>query len=756
MSKDKETFLKELRQVFRQEADENIKSMAARLVELENTTHPAQRAEIVETLFRDSHNLKGAARSVDQDQGGMELICQSLESIFKKFKKEEILPEPVIFDALHRAVDHLGQLNKPGAVAIDVSAIAAELQQIDGAETPPPAQAAGERIEKTGAGETGKKSAPAAVRLSVEKLTAVMLQAEELILGKSIMEKCNIELKELSAEVEMLQKTWKHLSGAYSAAAGSVPGAAAPISAVVLEKLRRLEQQHSARLKQLCARTAELSKNHETNRRLLTGQIEAHLEDIKNVLMLPFFSTAVVLPKMARDLARAGGKEVQLVVKGGEIEIDKKILEAIKDPLIHLVRNAVDHGIEAPEIRTAAGKPARGRVEVSAVRKQGNKIEIVVSDDGTGMDLQKIKEKELKNGRPAGQETEIPEQEQILSIISRSGFSTCPIITDLSGRGLGMAIVREKVEKLAGTVAMETQPGRGTTFHLVIPAAVATFRGIHIETAGRRFIVPTLNVIRVLRIDPAQIRTVENRETVLLSGRPISYVDLKDVLEIEAPAPRQRRETQETQGKKREFQRVLVLEAAGKTIAFQVDQVHGEGEVLQKNLGSRLQRVINVSGAAILGPHEVVPILEPADLVQEAVKKAAHGRKRTTAPAPPPQKSILVVEDSITSRTLFRNILEAAGYQVKTAAHGRAAWTLLQAETVAAVVSDIEMPHMDGIELTAKIRGDKKLTALPVVLVTTLEKKEDRERGIDAGADAYIVKSDFKQSNLLSVLEQLI
>jgi two-component system chemotaxis sensor kinase CheA len=318
------------------------------------------------------------------------------------------------------------------------------------------------------------------------------------------------------------------------------------------------------------------------------------------------------------------------------------------------------------------------------------------------------------------------------------------MITEISGRGLGLAIVREKAEKVGGTVSVETQPGAGTTFRLILPLTLARFRGILVRAGGSLFVVPTRHVQRVLRVSREEIKSAENRETIQIDGRAVAAVRLSDILEIA-----QRNASTDPKDKVP----MLVLAWAGEQIGFLVDEILDEQEVLVKSLGKQLPHVRNIAGATVLGTGKISPVLNVADLMQSAVKTARAAAAHETKESP---KSILVAEDSITSRTLLKNILEFAGYKVKTAIDGAEALAVLGTEAFDLVVSDVEMPRMSGFDLTAKIRADKRLSQLPVVLVTGLDSREDRERGVDAGASAYIVKSSFDQGNLLEVVRRLI
>ena len=421
-------------------------------------------------------------------------------------------------------------------------------------------------------------------------------------------------------------------------------------------------------------------------------------------------------------------------------------MEEFKDPLIHLLRNCIDHGIEKPAERLKKGKPSEGTIVISIIQKDSGTVELAITDDGIGIDVNKVREAAVKRDVITSEAADKLSETQVLSLIYVSGVSTSPIMTDISGHGLGLAIVQEKVEKLHGSLTVETVPDAGTTFLILLPLTLATFRGILIRVDDHFFILPTASVERVLRVKKEEIHTVENRETISFNSQIVSLVRLSDVLAIPRGS---------TIEHSSPYMPLAIVSNAGKRLAFEVDEIVNEQEVLVKNLGRQLSRVRHIMGASVLATGKVVPILNVADLMKSAVKITPVG-EQVKKTAQTKQKSLLVVEDSITARTLLKNILEMAGYAVKTAIDGVDAFTILRTGEFDLVISDVDMPRMNGFDLTEKIRGDKKLGEIPVILVTALESREHRERGIAVGADAYIVKSSFDQSNLLAVIQRFI
>ncbi len=772
MASKNDDFLKKLLATFRVEADEHLKAMSAGLLELEKMPAGERQAEIVENIFRDAHSLKGAARAVNL--ADIESVCQPLESVFSALKRKTLAPAPPLFDLLYQAIDVLNALLAPQAAETAKAGVAALIGRLDDAlrgvlparAVPPPASPpesappsspvppdaaaamAGARITPVAPGLAAET-----IRVSTAKLDAVMRQTEELFAPRLAAGQRVQDLRETGAVLAVWKKERAKIRPAVRATeralarAGKGNGAAKEQQA--LTKLLEYLDAENLHLKHIEDNLTRLRKFAERDQRALTGMVDSLLHDVKEMHMLPFSSLTEIFPRFIRELARDQGKQIELTVEGTGIEVDRRILEAMKDPLIHLLRNCIDHGIEKPAERALKNKPPHGTIRITVSQIDSGKIEIRIADDGAGIDMAQVQAVAQRLGMLSAEEAQRLGEHEALDLIWRSGVSTSPIITELSGRGLGLAIVREKVERLGGTIAIETRLDVATTFQIVLPLSLATFRGVLIRVGEQRFIIPSISVERVTQVASKAIQTVENRETIPLGGQAVSLVWLSDVLEMSRNA---------VASEAADRVPVLVLGLGLERVAFRVDQILAEQEVLVKNLGLQLARVRNVTGASVLGTGQVVPVLNVSDLMKSAVQLATAPRMPAIAekPVQTQKRSILVVEDSITSRALLKNILESAGFLVTTAVDGIDAYTALKTGTFDLIVSDVEMPRMDGFDLTARVRADKHLSELPVVLVTSLESREHRERGIDVGANAYIVKSSFDQSNLLEVVGRLI
>ena len=459
------------------------------------------------------------------------------------------------------------------------------------------------------------------------------------------------------------------------------------------------------------------------------------LDDLKEAAIgmrtLPLASIVGPYPRAVRDLASEQRKEVDLVVAGAETELDRVILEALSEPLVHLLRNAVGHGVELPEERERAGKPRRATVRLRA-EQRGGLVEITVSDDGRG-----VSREALAEARKEG---------SLADVLARPGFSTASEVTELSGRGVGLHAVKKHVESFGGNVEVRSEPGRGTDVVLLLPLSLALLEVLLVERGGQAFGIPLASVEEAIAVDKTV--ALGGRPALELRGASVSLADLAVLVGADAPPLHDRAPA-------------VVVSASGRRIAALCDRLLGQEEVVVKRLGRLLDGVSGYMGAAILGDGTIALLLDPTSLVRaprrtapqtKAAPRNGAGRK-TERRAP----KVLVVEDSFTVRELQRSILEAAGYRVETARDGRDALDRLSRDDdVNLVLTDVEMPEMDGIALTETIRRQPEHSSLPVVIVTSRGSEDDRRRGIEAGADAYMAKRSFDQQALLETIERLV
>nr|WP_320114030.1 response regulator [uncultured Desulfuromonas sp.] len=788
MSENDLEFRQRLFAIFQTEAQEHTQNICNGLLQLEQDQF-APKMPLVETIFRETHSLKGAARAISLPQ--LESLCQALENIFSAWKNDLLAPSADLFDLLQKTLDALNHLllttnpENPQENRASSRPLIAQLEKALDAhrkETPEPEQKSESQPDPQPPQQQEPEPSPAppqpaslslssppespplstvvpteTVRVSTNKLSSLLLQSEEMLSVKLAANQRVLERRKAGAAFNDWKKEWTRtlpliheMRAALRRCRETQGGAAQPSDQEQsLERLMTFFDWNEHFVNTLKERHIQEKKALEQDSRILAHMVNSLLDDMKQVLMFPFSSLLELLPKVVRDLSRSTGKKVDVQLSGGEIEIDRRILDEMKDPLVHLIRNCIDHGIETPAERLRKNKSETGAIVVT-VTPRDNKVELVIADDGSGLSLEALRSSLRRQGKMSAEEIDAMTDTALESSVFQSGISTSPIITEISGRGLGLAIVREKVENLGGSIKIFSRQDQGTRFLIILPLTVATFRGILLRSAGREFIVPTIYVERVLRLAPHDIGSAENRETITLNGQPVSLVRLSAILGITS---------QQITPEDTPHVQALVLGVADTQIAFAVDEIQSEQEVLFKSLGPQLTRVRNISGATVLGSGRVTPILNVPDLFKSAVKHAAKSRLAVSSPSTDESSvtpKVLIAEDSITTRTLLKNILQASGFNVTTAVDGQDALTKLRNSPFDILVSDVEMPRLNGFELTARVRRERELADLPVVLVTALAAQEDRERGIDVGANAYIVKSSFDQSDLLDVMARLL
>jgi two-component system chemotaxis sensor kinase CheA len=727
-----ETIQARLLATFAAEAQEHLQALTEQLAALTRGLPPDEANEVVAAIFRAMHTLKGAARAVSLLD--VEALCQGMETILDRISRGDLHLTPAILERLREGIDGVASLlagreiqntlsNRPAPATTAPSHTAATP-----VTTPawPPAASVGTMAPGRAVADT--------IRLSTTTLEKLFLQAEELLLLKLAIE---ARVQEGRALVEAMHRCYTATTRAHSGLRMASP---TPQETAFLSGLEATVREVEAQGRALLAHLVQ-------DERTTSGTVESLLGDMRQLRMLPAAAVLDVFPRMVEDLAREQGKEIEWVARGSDLEVDRKVCEGIRDPLIHLVRNAIDHGIESPQVRMLAGKAPRGQVTVTVTPLEGARFEIDVEDDGRGIDLAQIRAEAVRSRLLPGEVAAALNDAAALELVYRSGFSTSPIITNVSGRGLGLAIVKERVESLGGELRLETYPGVGTTVRMLLPATIATFRGVLVQAGGQLFLLPMEAVERVICITSADIESLEGRDSIRYRGQPLSLVRLSAILGLPDA-------TDGAVSGDKEW--CVVLRSGEEWAAFLVTAVLGSQEGLVKELRPPLVRVRNVAGAALVGSSQTVLILRPADLLRSVAESPPPLAPLMTPEAARRQPVILVVDDSITTRTMEKSLLETAGYRVQVAVDGADAWTMLQREAIDLVLSDVDMPRMDGFELTTRIRTDAQLAHLPVVLVTTLAAREDQERGVAAGADAYIVKASFAQANLLEVIRRLI
>ena len=732
MSLDRDALRQRLLVSFRVEAQERLGVLADGLASWREST--ASDASI-ESLFREVHSLKGASRAVGL--GAIEQLCHAWESLLGAVRRGQLELSVERVELCRHALRAVQSLHE--GQTLDEYEQARLIESLEAA-------AAGEAfsLPLETVAPASPPMDPTTVRVSTQRLDALLFQSETLLQHRLEAQAHSRNLLAHAAAFE--PQRHKRLLGSGSLKLLREGLEALPLSSRDALKglldyldwsLALLDRQHFDALR-LAKAGGHLAQG-------LTQLSETLFEELQTVLLLSASSLVEGMPAMVQNLASEAGKRVELRVRGENLQIDKRILDELRPVLTHLLRNAVDHGLEAPERREACGKAALGQLELEMLQESADRFELRLRDDGRGIDLEQLKARALASCLLPAEQIASLSTDEALQLIFTSGLSTSAMITDLSGRGLGMAIVQEVVERLGGRIEVESVLGQGCCFHLHLPLSLSTFRAVILRNAERVFAVPALAVERCLRVPLSALKNLENRPSVVFDGAVLPLWTLAEVLGLDSHEPSAKELT------------LLLLKVRGERFALAIDELLGDQEITVKSLGRQLLRVRNLLGATVLGDGQLVPILHPGDLYRSALdtQSIGLGRQEQARDARVVQR-LLIAEDSFTSRGLLKAILESAGYQVTTANDGLEAWNALKQGRFDLLVSDVEMPRLDGFSLTSRIRGDRELATLPVILVTALHQAEDRARGLEAGANAYLVKSGFEQESLLDAIRRLI
>jgi len=769
--------MKDLIAIFKAETEEHLTKLDNGLVELEKQP---DNLELASSLNREVHTLKGAARVF----GFYEIqdIAHRIEDIFEEVAGKRAvfnssMAEPIFkaLDAIRAILLKIVQEKKIDAeVDVDASDICRELEECISAaqairtrkkrEREPKREKEASETQAKGEPEKGDPQREQEVRKPPEKVLdrasetvaphlsgpteeyirvptsrvdKLLYLVGEVVINKMKASAMSTQAKRLSKLSREAQKSILSLSEAVKKESSS-PN----------REVTRWLSQCEAQMQRLRERTLELYDQVSTEAFHLDPVIDELQAKIKEIKMLPLSTIFEGFPRMIRDIASQQGKQVNLVISGEENELDKKVMEGIKTSLIHILRNCIDHGIEEPEARVALGKSSDGTIKISASH-EGDNVVITVEDDGRGMDITQIKETALKKRLVSNHDLEGMSHKEVMNIVFMNGYSTSPIVTDVSGRGMGLDIVRRDIANLKGRVILDTEKNRGTKFTLVLPLTIAIIQVLLVKVQNMLFALPIFSVTESVKVSRDDVSLTGGRMAIQFREHIVPLVKLNEVLRLPPPG------NEEEKAKKEML--VVMATSLDSQVGFIVDEIAGEEEAFIKSLGKHLGKVKNVSGAIIMPTGEVVVVLDIADLVANSALGLPHFTgKRSVVGTKHKEKRILVVEDAFSTRELEKSILETHGYLVDTAVDGLDALDRMVDNQYDLIVSDVEMPRMDGFELCRTLKNNERYKDIPVVMVTALQKEEDKRRGIEVGAAAYLVKSAFEQTNLLDTIERLV
>lgn len=726
---DREALARRLMSTFLAEAEEHVHAIDRNVLALERATGPGQRAEILSELFRTVHSLKGAARAVDVR--AIESACHHLEEIISSERAGSAV-HPSVLQLILETGDALGDAARrlKRGDRTDEPALIRLLPRLDAAargvaeEVPSSDIAAAPEVRVVEPERSRQEDA--LLSIPVERLDALVTRGDELLIERHRFTEHSGSVTALRDAVRRLVRT-------------SDRSLATEAPALRRKGLRAVREEVLLKVEEDLERLADsLTRDQQSLERIAV----TFDDELRALRMTAFARACVGLERTARDLAREAGKDVEVVIEGADVELDRMVIATLRSPLIQLVRNAVTHGIESAEERARSGKSHRGAITISASLR-GPRVQICVADDGRGVDIQAIRKRAGERGLA------VPEEDrELMDLVFVPGFSTAGAVTGAAGRGIGLDIVRTRIESIGGSVMLSSTPGRGAEFHLSVPLTLTTIRALLFVAGGETLAIENAFVRRVLRFSESEVHAMEGKSVLDVEGALVPLVDLAATVRFaDAPAPREAT-----------YRNAIVVDADDARVAFVVDALLNEQDVLVKSLGERLARIRHVSGATLLADGTIALILNPRELVSSAMAGAGVspiGIARAER-VPARRHRLLVVDDSVTTRALARSILEAAGYEVAVAIDGADAWRILQEQGADLVVTDLEMPRMDGFTLTETIRRSPRHRELPVVLVSGLESDADKARGMSVGADAYIVKSAFDQTRLLETIAQLL
>ena len=783
-----------LMDLFRSEAEGQVATLSEGLIALEETANPAT---AIEPLMRAAHSLKGAARIVGLEPAVR--IAHSLEDAFVAAQAGEFKILPPHVDTMLGAVDLLAQIaqldeaglpsweqaHEPRLVATiaaldairttpstsasaPASAPEPEPPTSVEAESPPeppvepvfhdpagppvPARlAAGDELAELG-GESQRAeierpthgSPPSAagdaagrvVRVSAESLSKMMaLAGESLVQARQLRPFVDglMALKRQQAAIGELLRALEAQAG---------PGGDGTIAADLILRAKAEAERSGQALTENVDSFDDFTRRSED----LAGRL--HHEVIAS-RMRPISDGVRGFPRMVRDVARNLGKQVRFEVRGEATGVDRDILDKLEAPLNHLIRNAIDHAIEGPEQRQAARKDPVGTIRLEA-RHSAGMLQITVSDDGRGVDLDRLRAKVIDRGLATEVMAGRLSEAELLEFLFLPGFSTKDAVTEISGRGVGLDVVQDMVRTVGGIVRVASKFGRGTRFTLQLPITMSVVRALLVRIAGEPYAFPLNRIDRIVRIDRADLRQLEGRSHFLIGDELVGIVDAVEVFGFHDPGIADR------------MLSVVVVSDRNLRFGMVVEAFLGERDLEVRPLDPRLGKPPDINSASVLDDGWPVLIVDVEDLVR-SIDNMLGGRRFKALPsstngarAVRRSKRILVVDDSITVRELERQLLEGRGYQVDVAVDGVDGWNAIRVGDYHLVISDVDMPRMDGITLVRSIKQDARLRSIPVVIVSYKDREEDRMRGLDAGADGYLTKSSFHDRTFLDAVADLI
>ncbi|MGD8572021.1 MAG: hybrid sensor histidine kinase/response regulator [Gammaproteobacteria bacterium] len=749
--------------LFRMEAENQTAILAQGLLDLEKD---AMSSDKLETLMRASHSVKGAARIVGIDavvglaheledcfvaaqrrelqltSDHIDLFLQVVDTIVQIAHLDEAQTQQWL-DANQQQIDHLkNRLNAILSVAV-ANTVEPTPDAIQNHESLPPAPAPGfapgsvefQSSAEQGANGQSRAAGERVIRISADRLTRIMGLSSEILVESGW-------LRPFTDSMVLLKKRHAEMSNVLEALKESVSSNA--VSERVRTQLLDLQRKLTDCRTLLSERLVELDDYDRRNSNLSSNMYN----EVVASRMRPLADGIPGMRRMVRDMARDLNKKVNLQIEGEDTLVDRDILEKAKAPLTHLLRNAIDHGIETPRIRKNKNKHEEGLIRLSASHI-GGMLTIIVEDDGQGIDLNKLKKKVISRGLTTREIAANLSETELLEFLFLPDFSTKTKVTEFSGRGVGLDVVRSLVQEMRGKVNVFNNSGYGLKFVLQLPLTLSVITTLLVDIAGEPYAFPLSRVDHLLTVPPDQVKTVEGRQYISMDGDLVGLVPASHVLELEPASIRYD-----------EFH-VVVIGDQFNRYGVVVDRFIGQRELSVQSLDSRLGKVQDISAASLTEDGIPVLVIDVDDLVRSIDAVASGGpisalKPYTDVLSQKLRKRILVVDDSLTVREIERKLLESHGYRVDVAVDGMDGWNAVRRVKYDLVVTDVDMPRLDGIELVRYIKSDSHLSSLPIMIVSYKDRQEDRQRGLDAGADYYLAKGSFHDETLVEAVEDLV
>ena len=740
-----------LLELFSLEADAQTQVLSAGLLALER--NPTQ-ADQLEACMRAAHSLKGAARIVGVDAGVS--VAHVMEDCLVSAQEGRLYLQPEHIDALLQGTDLLMRIASPGndVGATDIEVYVALMERLLDptqptamrAPKPEPAPIVEEVPQQPEPAPPVSSEAPRQNKRMTEggervlRVTAERLNSLLDLSSKSLVE--TQRLKPYLASMQRLKRIQSNGLRALDTLDGQLKALDLSLEAQeALADTRRLLSEAQALLAEKHAELDEFGWQ--------AGQRAQVLYDTALACrMRPFADVLAGQVRMVRDLGRSLGKQVRLEIEGEKTQVDRDVLEKLEAPLTHLLRNAVDHGIETPEQRVLAGKPAEGLIRLRASHQAGLLV-LELSDDGNGVDLERLRGAIVDRHLSPVETALRLSEEELLTFLFLPGFSLRDKVTEVSGRGVGLDAVQHMVRQLRGAVVLEQTAGQGSRFHLEVPLTLSVVRSLLVEVGEEAYAFPLAHIERMCDLAPDDIVQLEGRQHFWHEGRHVGLVAASQLLQ--RPPGQTPSDTL----------KVVVIRERDAVYGIAVERFIGERTLVVLPLDDRLGKVQDISAGALLDDGSVVLIVDVEDMLRSVDKLLNTGRleriaRRSQQASEAPRKRVLVVDDSLTVRELQRKLLLNRGYEVAVAVDGMDGWNALRSEDFDLLITDIDMPRMDGIELVTLLRRDSRLQSLPVMVVSYKDREEDRRRGLDAGADYYLAKASFHDDALLDAVVELI